>query len=547
MPDSTDSIQQQLAALRQGFADQLPQRLATIDAAHAAWCEGAAVADLKEYHRLVHSLTGAGATFGFERISQLARQLEQYLKQLGDAGGEVIAEHFIDAALLLDAIRSELLKDEQEEPLTAAVAETWRVPVASRLIYLLVNSETSESNLDRQLDHFGYSVKSFASGAALQQAVAENPPAMILADIVLPEGENAGIEAVAAIQRQQATPLPVVFFSKEADFDTRLAAVRARSIAYLSHPLSIEKLVDIMDGLVEREVEEPLRVLVVDDQVDQAHHNALVLRQAGMVTEVMSDSMKVFDTLAEFSPELILMDMYMPKCSGVELAAVIRQQPDYVGVPIVFLSSESDRSLQLDALRNGGDDFLTKPIKASDLAQAVTIRAERYRTLRSLMSRDSLTGLLNHTHIMESLDHEVARIDRYGATLSFAMLDIDHFKKVNDKYGHAAGDSVIKSLSRLLQQRLRKTDLAGRYGGEEFAVVMPDTPLINAAKVMDDVRQLFAAIVHCAGDKTFTVTLSCGVAAVPPVVKIGELQESADQRLYLAKHGGRNRVVSSDT
>ncbi len=97
------------------------------------------------------------------------------------------------------------------------------------------------------------------------------------------------------------------------------------------------------------------------------------------------------------------------------------------------------------------------------------------------MSRDSLTGLLNHTHIMESLDHEVARVDRYGAMLSFAMLDIDHFKKINDGYGYAAGDGVIKSLSRLLQQRLRKTDFVGRYGGEEFAVDMPETPLLNAA------------------------------------------------------------------
>ena len=265
------------------------------------------------------------------------------------------------------------------------------------------------------------------------------------------------------------------------------------------------------------------------------------------MVEVMNDSMKVFNVLAEFSPELILMDMYMPHCSGTELAAVIRQQPDYVGVPIVFLSTEGDRALQLEAMRVGGDDFLTKPIKASELVQAISIRAGRYRTLRALMRRDSLTGLLNHAHIIESLKHEVARAVRYRTSLSFAMLDIDHFKKVNDNHGHAAGDSVIKNLSRLLQQRLRSTDIVGRYGGEEFAVVMPETSLADATGVMDEIRCLFSEIVHQAGDADFTVTFSVGIAAVPPVTKVKALQESADQRLYRAKHGGRNQIVSSDS
>ncbi len=547
MSGSTDSIQKQLAALRQGFVEQLPQRLATLGAAHEAWCSGGA-AELEEYHRLAHSLTGAGATFGCERISQLARQLEHYLKQLSDAGGEAVMEQFVTAARLLDEVRTVVSNLDQPALLVtdAVDDELWFRP-GSRLVYLLENEETSKSHISNQLQDFGYCIERFSHGVALQQAVAEQRPAIILADIVLAEGECAGIESVAAIQHQQAVPLPVIFFSNDADFDTRLAAVRAKGVAYFQHPLSVSKLVDVMDGLIERERSEPLRVLLVDDQIDQASHYALILQRAGIVTTVVTDSMRVFDVLAEFAPELILMDMYMPKCSGVELAAVIRQQPGYVGVPIVFLSSESERNVQLDAMRKGGDDFLTKPIKASELIQSVTICAERYRTLRSLMSRDSLTGLLNHTHVMANLDNEVARASRNGEPLSFAMLDIDNFKKVNDSYGHAVGDSVLKSLSRLLQQRLRKTDSVGRYGGEEFAIIMPETSLLNAAEVMNEMRQLFSEIVHCAGDKEFSATFSCGVAELLSMTGSGELRELADQRLYRAKREGRNRIISNNT
>ncbi len=547
MSGSTDSIQRQLAALRQGFVEQLPQRLATLGAAHEAWCSGGA-AELEEYHRLAHSLTGAGATFGCERISQLARQLEHYLKQLSDAGGEAVMEQFVTAARLLDEVRTVVSNLDQPALLVtdAVDDELWFRP-DSRLVYLLENEETSKSHISNQLQDFGYCIERFSHGVALQQAVAEQRPAIILADIVLAEGECAGIESVAAIQRQQTAPLPVIFFSNDADFDTRLAAVRAKGVAYFQHPLSVGKLVDVMDGLVERETSEPLRVLLVDDQIDQASHYALILQRAGIVTTVVTDSMRVFDVLAEFAPELILMDMYMPKCSGVELAAVIRQQPGYVGVPIVFLSSESERNVQLDAMRKGGDDFLTKPIKASELIQSVTICAERYRTLRSLMSCDSLTGLLNHTSIMASLDNEVARTSRNGEPLSFVMLDIDNFKKINDSYGHAVGDSVLKGLSRLLLQRLRKTDFVGRYGGEEFAIIMPETPLLDAAKVMDEVRQLFSETMHCTGDKEFSATFSCGVAELLSLTGSGELRELADQRLYRAKHEGRNRIISSDT
>jgi diguanylate cyclase (GGDEF)-like protein len=191
----------------------------------------------------------------------------------------------------------------------------------------------------------------------------------------------------------------------------------------------------------------------------------------------------------------------------------------------------------------GGDDFLTKPIKPGHLVSSVSSRIQRSRMLRSFMVRDSLTGLLNHTAIKDQLEREVARAKRLKTPLAYAMIDIDLFKRVNDTYGHPVGDRVIKSLSRLLKQRLRETDVVGRYGGEEFAVIMSDTDGPAAMKVLDNIRDAFSRFSHLADGKEFSVTFSGGIADVAlsgDAIKLGDF---ADRALYEAKHAGRNRLV----
>ncbi len=194
-------------------------------------------------------------------------------------------------------------------------------------------------------------------------------------------------------------------------------------------------------------------------------------------------------------------------------------------------------------MRIGADEFLTKPISPERLVSAVSIRAERFRRLRSMMLRDSLTGLLNHTTTKEQLSIELSRMRRSGLSLAFALIDLDHFKSVNDTYGHPIGDQVLKTMSNMLKQRLRMTDIIGRYGGEEFAVALPDVSPSNAMVVLDKVREAFAQIqqIHSGGE--FTVTLSCGVAMFPDFDDVPSLTEAADQALYEAKSKGRNRVV----
>jgi diguanylate cyclase (GGDEF)-like protein len=236
------------------------------------------------------------------------------------------------------------------------------------------------------------------------------------------------------------------------------------------------------------------------------------------------------------------MDMYMPAGTGLELAAVIRQQPIYISTPIVFLSAETDLQKHLQAMQLGADDFLTKPILGGHLVSVVTARVQRSRILRSYIERDSLTGLYNHSRIKEQLELEIIGARRKNSTLVFAMLDIDHFKRVNDTYGHHIGDRVIKNLSRFLLNKLRRTDFIGRYGGEEFAIILPDTSEENSLKVLNRIREDFVKFPHYVQDTQFYTTFSCGLASFARYRDGTSLSRAADQALYEAKRAGRNRI-----
>jgi diguanylate cyclase (GGDEF)-like protein len=197
-------------------------------------------------------------------------------------------------------------------------------------------------------------------------------------------------------------------------------------------------------------------------------------------------------------------------------------------------------------MRVGAEGFLTKPIQPEDLVAAVAIRAERMRALRTLMARDSLTGLFNHSTTTQMLENLICHADRQNESLCFAMIDVDHFKAVNDTHGHPVGDQVLLALARVLQQRLRNSDIVGRYGGEEFAVILQELTLESATRIIDQLREDFAKIRFHAGEIDFFCAFSAGVAAFPQFNDMKSLREAADRALYQAKNAGRNCVVANN-
>lgn len=548
MTSSTAKFQEKLQLLAASYAEKLPQKIIEIEAIWDELKREWNQERLEVLHRMVHSLTGSGKTFGYAELSVKARLLEQNLKRIARSNSAINDAEYIEINMQMQALQQASQCDavNKELPNFSGIEHTAVSNLDLRglkKIFVVDDDEEAAHEMTLHLRYFGYDVQCFNQLDAFKLALTEDQEAIILMDIEFPNDNIGGFNVMKALQKILDKPAQVIFISANDDLASRLGAVRAGSMAYFTKPINSAELIDQLDILTSTQPHDPFRVLIVDDSATLLSYHSAILEQVGMTVRVVQQPFDVLNALVEFDPDLILMNLYMPECSGVELAKVIRQLGNFVSTPIVYLSSEDDFDTQLEAMSLGGDDFLVKPIEPQQLVSAVTSRILRARLLRSFMVRDSLTGLFNHTSIKEQLDREIARSCRLKSKLSFAMVDIDLFKKVNDTYGHPMGDRVIKSLARLLKQRLRNTDIVGRYGGEEFAVILMDTDASSATKVMDEIRKVFERLIHISDDREFLVSFSCGVADLANYPDAVALGNAADKALYQAKGNGRNQIV----
>lgn len=394
--------------------------------------------------------------------------------------------------------------------------------------------------LSEQLSFFGFA----PAGIRWEdEPSCEEPP---LAILFVPDHEGRAYppREVAAIITMR-TRFPTSYFyclSVPANLQSIVLLQRAGADACVPAGKRINDVLSRILDLVQREEEETHRVLVVDDSATAATLIQRSLRQHGIESLAINDPRNLIAAAADFRPDAILMDMYMPFCTGVEVTSALRQVPEYQALPVIYLSSETDIVQQVEALRLGGDQFLTKPINPIVLASVVKTKIERYREMLYAGRHDSLTGLLNHSTAKIQLEQLLADAPPEGQ-LVVAMIDIDRFKGINDSYGHPVGDQVIRSLAWLLRGRLRNTDLIGRYGGEEFILALPDTGVARAMALLDSIREDFSALPHAHANGAVRATFSGGIAALKDFKTASSLIEAADSALLEAKRNGRNQVL----
>jgi diguanylate cyclase (GGDEF)-like protein len=552
MAEAKAEFRKKLADLRAKYVAQLKDRLDEVEAAFAP-LKGElplekTVEALERLHHLTHKLVGSGTLYGFPELSETARQIEYLCDAILGIGQEISAQQRREMDDLVRGLWKTVSPSDEPSQTDVSVGQFVQPEAGNAVLekagVLIVGADGAwAAALTGDLSNYGFSAKVLSAYSDLADVVSTEPPSAIIVDMDFDDDGNPRIEIVQRLREERGADCPLIFLGSRGDLGAYVAAVREGADAYLPKPVNIAELVDALDGLVVSDDAEPYRILVVDDDPSVALYVEAVLQKAGMNTLVLNAPMEVLGAIEEFTPELILLDMYMPDCNGQELAAAIRLQPAYTGIPIVFLSGESDRDKQMKALTHGGDDFLTKTIRPEHLIASIRTRVQRFRALRSLMVRDSMTGLFNHTTTNEMFEAELGRAKRHGSVLALAALDIDHFKSVNDTYGHGVGDLVIKSLARLLKQRLRSTDIIGRMGGEEFSAILSGVDGPTAEKIMNDIRQAFSEIQHHTEQGAFSVTMSCGIADFPRFETQVQLSEVADKALYAAKNGGRNRVV----
>jgi diguanylate cyclase (GGDEF)-like protein len=249
-------------------------------------------------------------------------------------------------------------------------------------------------------------------------------------------------------------------------------------------------------------------------------------------------------------PALVLLDLDLPGLSGFEVLRRLKDMTTTQQVPVIVLSANTQPEDKVTAFELGAVDFITKPFEFTELQVRVRSALRLHQLVQMLSQKaqiDGLTGLWNRALFDRRMGEEFARSVRHGHALSLAMIDIDHFKAVNDTFGHPAGDLVLHGIAKVLQRAGRASDLACRYGGEEFALVMPDTAPADAARLCERIRAEIEAMAWPRlGGRVMTVSI--GVAGMHGRFEGGAdaLIETADRNLYAAKRGGRNCVVTTD-
>jgi len=399
------------------------------------------------------------------------------------------------------------------------------------------------AELLEQLRVFGITIREVEGVADVERLTSSLGSGLFLVDAGRIDREPGFITEIGRLKESLGSMLRVIFHADKDDFDIRLKTVRAGGEAFFQLPVDAHRLAEKIDSLFNERETEPYHVLIVDDDPEQVEYNSAVLRRVGMVVSSTTDPSLVISLLVEAKPDIMLLDMYMPQCTGLELAGIIRQNEAFASIPIIFLSVERDLEKQISAIRQGGDEFLEKPIKPEHLIFSIAMRAERTRAMRFYLERDYLTGLLNHATLSKRLANEVLRARRSGVDISFAKIDVDRLKDVNERYGHLTGDRILRSLSRQLLERLRRTDIVGRFGGEEFGIILPGADCRRAARLIDELRESFGRFPHRFEEAFFCVTISGGIASYPDFVSPADMMEAADRALIKAKDGGRDKIV----
>ncbi len=411
--------------------------------------------------------------------------------------------------------------------------------IKPRLVWLVVAPEMREmaAALRQQIDFYGFQTRELAWSGKLPTG--DMPLAVLF--IPPPKSTGAGDHARIAEIRARCAASQLIYLGAHPAIETIVALMRSGIDVTIPQEEGSAMVLNCVLDLVQSYEPEKYRVLVVEDSRVAVALIQRTLAEHGIESHAIRDPGTLLGVLEAYRPDLILMDMYMPRFNGVEATRVLRQMSAYTSLPIVYLSGESDVAMQVEALRLGGDQFLMKPFNPVLLAAVVKTKIERFRETQRSTRLDGLTGLLNHTAAKSRLKIMAEKMAPQTG-LTVAMIDIDHFKSVNDTYGHPVGDQVIRGLAWLLKGRLRSSDLIGRYGGEEFLIALPDVTPDQAKTVINRIREDFSTLPHAHQRGVLFATFSAGIASYPEYDTAQILTEAADNALLDAKRLGRNRV-----
>jgi diguanylate cyclase (GGDEF)-like protein len=463
-----------------------------------------------------------------ESFSQVATEIDQLLSQLISSTQKVPNPLLIESSAAVN-------DGAMEQNLSLAAKQSRRMSIA-----IVDDEKVSGMALAELVSEFNFNVEYFESIGELKKKQPKRQFDLVLLDILMPEVSTAQVFEFAAELTLLGTK--VISHSGLFNFEMRLAAVRAGVVDFIVKPTSILGVIEKINRVLNLQKTRDYRIVFIDDHKLMGEFYQTLLEDAQCEVYFMDSVEQMFSCLDDIHPDLFLLDMNMPGVSGLDAAKMIRQQKQFDFTPIVFLTGDEQLETKLAALQGGAEDVISKSTPPALVIDLLLTRLKRSLGVREFVSKDSLTGLLNHGQIMEAAMNSFRLAHRQKSNASIAMLDLDHFKSVNDTYGHAAGDKVLSGLGQLLSRSLRTTDYIGRYGGEEFMIVLVGASPEESIEKLNAIKDAFSAIDFEFNDTVFRATFSIGLADLAENNSLPHAINQADQALYASKVGGRNKI-----
>lgn len=538
------TLSEKIEEIREHFIESLPTRLESIRALSKqldeAWDQETAQSLMFE----IHNLRGFSAANSFTSLNEIAEKTEDFIVELREAN---VAPTIKDQKTLKTLITNlsdcvnDICKQTPSHKESNIVIDT-NISSKSPLILIVDDDKNFCNTLALQLEHLGYRTRSINELNELSQSIKNHHPQAIFMDIIFNGQTNAGTKMIKTIRDEEDISVPIVFMSARDDMSSRLEAVRSDGIAFLSKNFNLGELKNLIEVIIPIQRNHSYKVLIIDDDKISSSFCSAILEHAGIHVSCLYTHENMFESIVNFDPDVILLDMYMPNVDGFEMSSVIRQHQNFSAIPIVIMSSETDINKQFRMRSVGADDFILKPFKPHHLIDTIMNRIQRSRQTKRLIYTDGLTGLLLFNKIKDQISNLLESCVRYNLDFSIALIDLDHFKRINDVYGHLTGDQILRNFSDFLLSRVRKSDIVTRSGGEEFTIIFPYTNAENAMRALNSLRESFAQRVQHAEDKEFKVTFSAGIANINRFQDLISLLAAADQALYRAKEKGRNTI-----